>query len=69
MRDRNLSPVSYTRLGRRYPAVSERVNESASGGGKTGRGRLGTAFISAPVAGDYVVENGTERLGRQSYSG
>lgn len=32
-------------------------------------GRLGTAFISAPVAGDYVVENGTERLGRQSYSG
>ncbi len=22
-----------------------------------------TAFISAPVAGDYVVENGTERLG------
>ena len=30
--------------GRRYPAVSERVNESASGGGKTGRGRLGTAL-------------------------
>lgn len=29
----------------------------------------GTAFISAPVAGDYVIENGTERLGRQSYSG
>ncbi|XPE60805.1 hypothetical protein ACNKHT_24495 [Shigella flexneri] len=28
-----------------------------------------TAFISAPVVGDYVVENGTERLGRQSYSG
>ncbi len=27
------------------------------------------AFISAPVVGDYVVENGTERLGRQSYSG
>ena len=43
--------------------------DTASGGGKTGRGRLGTAFISAPVAGDYVVENGTERLGRQSYSG
>ncbi len=29
----------------------------------------GAAFISAPVAGDYVVENGTERRGRQSYSG
>ncbi len=27
------------------------------------------SVISAPVVGDYVVENGTERLGRQSYSG
>ncbi len=72
LQDRKQMRVRYygrTTGGRRYPAVSERVNESASGGGKTGRGRLGTAFISAPVAGDYVVENGTERLGRQSYSG
>lgn len=72
LQDRKQMRVRYYGLNHWWSAISRsfrKVNESASGGGKTGRGRLGTAFISAPVAGDYVVENGTERLGRQSYSG